>query len=181
MKVNRSVLRASLLVFFASLSIPLLADAQIPCGDEAVFKLFSPYPSSDGLRYIAYSHACREPLNQNDFIFYSSWFLQGNPRVTMQTRINQKGGAEVVRSVFDWADQANRFKQLTEEQADAVAMAIAELPESAKKPPLAFLYVVSFKKQGEWMTRVYDRKKLPAAITKVHSIAGYAVISDDGE
>ena len=179
MKVNRSV-TAAFVVLLVSLSIYSLVAAQISCGDEAVLNLFSSYPSSDGLRYIAYSHACREPLNQHHLIFYSSWFLEGKPRVAIQTRINERGVAESVRSVFDWADQAARSKQLTEEQAAAVAMTIAELPESAKSTPLAFLYVVSFKNHGEWMTRIYDRRQLPTAITKLHSIIEYPVMSNGG-
>ena len=91
----------------------------------------------------------------------------------MQTRITERGIAESVRSVFDWAEQGFKSKQLTEEEAAAIAKAIGELPESSKTPPLEFLYVVSFKNHGEWITRVYDRRHLPAAITKVHSISAY--------
>jgi len=171
---------AAFLVLLVSFSIPSLVTAQISCADEAILKLFSSYSTSDGLRYIAYSHACREPLNHGHLIFYSSWFREGNPRVAIQTRINERGVAESMRSVFDWADQDVRSKQLTEEQAAAVAMTIAELPQSAKSPPLGFLYVVSFKKDGEWMTRIYDRRQLPAAITKLHSIVGVPVISNSG-
>ena len=177
MKVNRSIISAAFLVL---LVIPSLATAQTSCGDEAILKLFASYPSSEGLGYIAGSHACRAQLNHHHLIFYSSWFLDGNPRVAIQTRINERGVANSVRSVFDWAQQAARSKQLTVEQAAAVAMAIAELPESAKSPPLAYLYVVSFRKHGEWMTRIYDRRQLPAAITKLRSIVGYPVISNDG-
>ena len=180
MKVNRSVTYAAFVVLFVSLLIHTHVTAQISCGDEAVLKLLSSYPASDGLQYIAYSHACREPLNQHHLIFYSSWFLKGDPRVAMQTTINQQGVAESLRSVFDWAEQDARSKQLTEEQAAVVALTIAELPESAKSPPLGFLYVVSFKNHGEWMTRIYDRRQLPAAITKLHSIVGVPVIPDSG-
>jgi hypothetical protein len=180
MKTNRSVTGAAFVLLLVSLSIDSLVTAQTPCGDEAILKLFSSYPSSEGLRYIAYSHACREPLNQHRLIFYSSWFLEGKPRVAIQTRINEQGVAESVRSVFDWADQDARSIQLTEEQAAAVAMTIAELPESVKSTPLAFLYVASFKNHGEWMTRIYDRRRLPAAITKLHSILKYPVMSNSG-
>jgi len=179
-KVNRSVTGAAFLVLLVSFSISSLVHAQISCGDEAILKLFSSYSTSDGLRYIAYSHACRDPLSQHRLIFYSSWFLKGNPRVAIQTRVNERGVAESMRSVFDWEDQDVRSKQLTEAQAAAVEMAIAELPKSAKSTPLGFLYVVSFKKHGEWMTRVYDRRQLPAAITKLHSIVGIPVISNGG-
>jgi hypothetical protein len=180
MKVNHSVTVAAFVVLLVSVSLHSLVTAQISCGDKAILELFSSYSSSDGLRYIAHSHACREPLNHHHLIFYSSWFLEGNPRVAIQTMINEQGIAESVRSVFDWADQDARSNQLTEEQAAAVAMTIAELPESAKSPPLGFLYVVSFKNHGEWMTRIYDRRQLPAAITKLHSIVGYPVISNGG-
>ena len=171
MKANR-LTGAAFLVLFVSLSIHAVT-AQTSCGDEAVLNLFSPYSPGDALRYVAYSHACRQPLDRHHLIFYSSWFLEGNPKVAMQTRINERGMAESVRSVFDWAEQGFKSKQLTEEDAAAIAKTIGELPESSKTPPLEFLYVVSFKNHGEWITRVYDRRHLPAAITKVHSISGY--------
>ena len=179
MKVNRSVTHA-VVVLLVSLSIDTHVTAQISCGDEVVLKLFSSYSASDGLRYIAYSHACREPLNQRHLTFYSSWFLRGDPRVAIQTTINQQGVAGSVRSVFDWADQAARSKQLTEEQAAVVALTIAELPKSAKSPPLEFLYLVSFKNHGKWMTRIYDRRQLPAAINKLHLMVGAPVIPNNG-
>ena len=180
MKVNRPVRGAAFVVLLVSLSSHSLVTGQVFCGDEKVLELFSSYASSDGLRYIAYSHACREPLNKHRLIYYSSWFLKGKPRVAIQTRINEQGAVEVVRSVFNWADQDGRSKQLTEEQVASVAMIIAELPESAKSTPLAFLYVVSFKNQGEWMTRIYDRRHLPASITKLHAILRYTVMSNGG-
>lgn len=178
MKENRLVTGAALLVLLVSLSLPSLTTAQISCGNKAVLELFSSYPSSDALRYIAYSHACWEPLNRNHSIFYSSWFLHGDPGIAIQTRINEQGVAVSYRSVFNWADQAARSKHLTEKEAAAFAMTLAELPESAKPPPLGFLYVVSFKNSGEWMTRIYDRRRLPAAITSLHSIIGYPVPSN---
>jgi hypothetical protein len=114
MKVNRSVIAAAFVVLLVSLSIHSHVTAQISSGEEEILKLFSSYQSSDGLRYIAYSHACREPLNKHRLIFYSSWFLEGKPRVAIQTRISEQGAVELVRSVFNWADQDGRSKQLTE-------------------------------------------------------------------
>ncbi len=146
--------------------------AQIGCEEPAVIKIFSPYPASEALQQIAASHACRTALNRQHLIFYSSWFLEGNPRVAMQTRIKQSGQASSVRSVFNWAEQAARFSDLTEQQMTSVAKAIEELPESAQSIPLDFLYVASFKYKGEWVTRVYDRRNLPAGIPKLHAVAG---------
>jgi hypothetical protein len=159
-----------MILLVAAFAQPL--KAQIGCEEATVIKLFSSYPASQALQHIADSHACRAALNRQHLTFYSTWFLEGNPQVAMQTRINQSGQASSVRSVFNWAEQAGKMNDLTEEQMKSVTNAIEELPESAQSIPLEFLYVASFKYKGEWVTRIYDRRHLPAGITKLHAVVG---------
>ncbi|HEU0253340.1 MAG TPA: hypothetical protein VFR12_09940, partial [Pyrinomonadaceae bacterium] len=124
--------------------------AQIGCEEPAVIKIFSPYPANEALQHIATTHACRSTLNRQHLTFYSTWFLEGNPRVAIQTRIHQSGQASSVRSVYNWAEQASRVNDLTEAQMTSLGKVFEELPESAQSIPLEFLYIASFKHKGEW-------------------------------
>ena len=146
--------------------------AQIGCGEPAVIKIFSAYPASEALQHISTTHACRAALNREHLIFYSTWFLDGNTKIAMQTKINQSGQASSVRSVYNWAEQASRVNDLTEAQMTSVGKVIEELPESAQSIPVEFLYIASFKYKGEWMTRVYDRRHLPSGVPKLHGMVG---------
>jgi hypothetical protein len=95
-KVKNSIVPITLCVI-----IPIVLVAQGRHYDEETLDLFARYPNSDALDHVARSHADREGLTRSHLVLYSTWFLDGNPRVSMQTRINADGEAYMVRSVFD--------------------------------------------------------------------------------
>ncbi|HEX6731814.1 MAG TPA: hypothetical protein VF074_17440, partial [Pyrinomonadaceae bacterium] len=90
----------------------VVAVAQDPSYDKETLNLFSHYPKSNGLDYIAYSHAYHEGVTRQNFVFYSTWFSNGRPNVAMQTTITADGKVYTVRSVFNWAHQAATSSQL---------------------------------------------------------------------
>lgn len=152
--------------------------AQSPKYDKEVFDLLANYPKSDGLDYVAYSHAGRDRLNDLHFAFYSTWFLHGNPRVAMVTTMTSEGEVHSVRSVFNWADQAGRWSQLTTDDLRLLMATIEELPKAAESPPLEFVVVVSFQQKGKWLTRLYDRRNPPPELTRIHKLANVIMYSN---
>ena len=155
-----------------------VAFAQSPAYDKEVLDLFANYPKSNGLDYVAYSHACRECLNKLNVVLYSTWFLRGDPSVAMQTRVNAEGEVYTVRSVFSWADQASRWSRLSTDDLQLLLATIKELPKGAQSLPLEFIVVVSFQQDGKWITRLYDRRKPPSELTKIYKFAHWTIDSN---
>ena len=138
--------------------------------DKPTLDLFAKYPDTDELKMVFYSHAYREGLNKSDLVLFSTWFLDGRSRVVMKTSVDAHGRVYTVRSVYDWAEQNSRSQQLTESESQSAFAILKTLPDSAPQPPLAFLVVVSFKLDGKWQTRLYDRRHPPAELTNVYQL-----------
>jgi hypothetical protein len=162
--------------FFALPAIVLLlvsmAAAQ-PCLDKPAAEPFATNPSSEALRQIYNSHFCGKNFDRQHLIFYSDWFSGGDPRIAIHTTIDESGMTFGERYVFDSAHQNSRLQQLNEQQIAEVASDIAVFPESANATPVEFLYIVTFKSKGEWVTRIYDRRQLPTAVRHLHTVLGY--------
>jgi len=140
--------------------------------DTDTLDLFAPYPKSDALESIAHAHADHEGLTRSHLVLYASWFLDGNPRVAMQTRINASGEVYVVRTVFDWANQAATNSQLSKAEFKTVLTTIQQLPRSAQAVPLPFIIVVSYQHKGKWQTRIYDRRHPADELITIFKLAG---------
>jgi hypothetical protein len=170
--VNNSIVAITLCVI-----LPVAVIAQGISYDKETLDLFAQYPKSDALDHVAHSHAYHEFLARSHLVFYSTWFLDGNPRVAMLTRINADGEAYKVRSVFDWANQAATNWQLTADQLQSLLAATKGLPQSAQSVPLEFLVVVTFQQDGKWLTRLYDRRKPPNELITIYKLAHSAMDS----
>jgi hypothetical protein len=139
--------------------------------DTDTLDLFAQYPKSDALESTARSHAYQEGLTASLLVLYSTWFLDGDPRVAMQTRINASGEVYMVRSVFDWANQAATNWQLTQESLESLLATIQQLPKSAQSVPLVSVVVVTFQHDGKWQTRLYDRRQPPNELITINKLA----------
>jgi hypothetical protein len=155
-----------------------VAVAQNLSYDKDTLNLFSQYAKSDALDYIAYSHAYREGLTRQNFVFYSTWFSNGRPSVAMQTTMTAKGEVYTVRSVFNWAHQAARSSQLTPADLQLLLATIKEFPKAAQSPPLEFIVVVTFQEDGKWQTRLYDRRKPPPELVRIYKLTHWTIDSN---
>ena len=164
--VNNSIATIILCVIF-----PAAVFAQDISYDKETLNLFAQYTKSDALDYVAHTHANHEGLTRSHLVLYSTWFLAGDPRVAMQTRINADGEVYMVRSVYDWAHQAGNNWQLTAEELQLLLAATKALPESAQSVPLEFIVVVTFQQDGKWRTRLYDRRKPPNELITINKLA----------
>ena len=171
-RITRAVtFKAKLSVIGVYLLLVPVAFAQSSMDDKKVLDLFANYPQSAGLNYVAYSHACRKCLNNQSFVFYSTWFLRGDPRIAMLTKVNAEGAVNTVRSVFNWADQDARWSWATTDDLELLRATIKDLPKDAESVPLEFIIVVSFQQDGKWATRLYDRRSPPPELTKIYKYA----------
>lgn len=160
------------LVIISSRSL-VVAQEDVP--DKDTLSLFAAYPRSEALQYVAYSHASHRVLDKQRRIFYATWFLDGNPRIAMQSMVDDKSQVYTVRSVYDWADQASAFRQLTEQQLKSLTTTLEDVPSSSQSPPLAFLVVLTLKHDDSWLTRIYDRRNLPEKVKRIYEITGAAM------
>ena len=154
------------------LLVSSVANTQLPNIplDKPTLDLFAKYPDTDELKMVFYSHAYREGLDKSDLVLLSTWFLGGRPGVVMKTSVDTHGRVYTVRSVYNWAEQNSKWQQLTETESQSTFAVLKTLPDSAPQPPLPFLVVVSFKLDGKWQTRLYDRRNPPAELTKVYQL-----------
>ena len=160
----------SIIAVILCLALSSLVGAQRLSYDKETLALFTRYPASDALNYIANSHADHDGLTKAHLVLYSTWFLGGSPVVAMQTRIKADGDAYKVRSVFAWEEQAAQRWQLSTDDLQTLSASIANLPES-ESPLLEFLVVVTFQRDGKWQTRLYDRRKLPDSLITINKLA----------
>ena len=84
-----------------------------------------------------------------------------------------EGGQEYdCRDVYNWAIQADQWKQLSETNLTALRSAIRELPAASVSPPIERLVIVSFRDSTNWVTRSYDSSTLPKPMRQIYDIVG---------
>jgi hypothetical protein len=89
----------------------------------------------------------------------------------MQTRIKADGDVYKVRSVFNWAEQAATQSQLSADELETLSTTLKKLPDS-QSPPLEFVVVATFQRDGKWQTRLYDRRQPPESLVTIYKLAG---------
>lgn len=164
----------SIIALILCFTLSAFVRAQSFSYDQETLSLFTPYPASEALSYFAHLHAFRDGLTKGHLVFYSTWFLEGNPKVGMQTRIKADGDVYKVRSVFNWAEQAATNWQLSADELEKLSTNIKKLPDS-QSPPLEFLVVVTFQRDGKWQTRLYDRRQPPDSLVAIYKLARWAM------
>jgi hypothetical protein len=138
--------------------------------DKAVIDLFVHYPQND-LNVIVYSHARREPMEKSGATFYSTWFLRGNPGVVMATIVDNDG--QVFTCPLPNSEVGpthSRWKRLANVDISDFLKTVGTLPETTAAVALPNLVIVSFRLDGKWQTRLYDRTRPPAQLTKVYAL-----------
>jgi len=138
--------------------------------DKETLALFTQYPASEALNYIAHAHANHDGLTKAHLVLYATWFSDGNPKVANETKIKADGDVYNVRSVFDWADQAAKNWHLSAAESQTLSTAIKNLPDS-ESAPLDSVVVVTFQRDGKWQARLYDRRHPPDSLVTIYKLA----------
>ena len=137
--------------------------------DQATLDLFVGYSQSNDLKSIIYSHARREPMEGSSVALYSTWFLYGSPHAVMATIVYLDG--RVYTYLLPETDRTRRWKELPAIDLPLFTATVKTLPESTPSISLTDLVIVSFRVDGKWQTRLYNRRNAPAELTKIYQLA----------
>jgi hypothetical protein len=97
----------------------------------------------------------------------------GSDNVAVEYTVARTGKEWDVRVVYDWADQNERSKQLSETDLVRLRVATAGLPlDGNVAPPIDRLVIVGFHRGAEWVHVTYDSAKLPEAMREIYDIVG---------
>lgn len=101
-----------------------------------------------------------------------SLFPKGDPFNQWRGLIAEDGRTLAYLDVYDLSRRHRRLGQLSDEQRARVAGHLAALPDSAPRPPLDDLLIVSFATGDRWESRTYHRSRLPAPVRELCQLAG---------
>lgn len=166
--------------FFASLAVVAGLAIVVACGggnrQQPVPSLFESYPRSEALDRIIETHVEAGTDTRYERTLLTTWFLDGDPRVARFMSLTPAGKCARYQYVHsaEWSGPPQP-SQLTAEQLATVLRSISELPPSGK-PSLENMLIVSFKKDGVWETRLYDRTQRPPALSTIFETTNSPII-----
>ena len=132
---------------------------------------FSSYPQTESFRYYL-SFQTNVTLNLQHTNLLAISAFPSDDRFAIEYSITESGQEYDCRDVYDWAIQADQWKQLSETNLAALHSAIGELPAESVSPPIERLVIVSFRDGTNWVTRSYDSDSLPKPMRQIYEIVG---------
>ena len=130
--------------------------------------LLSGYPPSENLGFIIKDHA--QPPADN-IVFMTDWFPYGSTQPNSGCNVTRAGRNCTLRAgVPSGPSVSASISQAQFAAFDAIAPTLP--PGAATAPALANLLVVSFRRNGSWTTRIYDRSHLPTSVVRAHQALG---------
>jgi hypothetical protein len=140
--------------------------------DRDVLALFADYPRSNDLNSVVYTHARRMPMDKTHTAFYSTWFFRGNLRVPMATIVGEDGRVSTYPVRNSEVDATrSRWKRLPDIDVPPFLAIVKTLPETMSGVALGNVVIVSFRTDGKWQTRLYDRAKPPKELVNLYRLA----------
>ena len=131
---------------------------------------FTAYPQTAAFRYAIYTHVdpTRASHQESPLFFNATWFVSDSEVAAERLQIYKDGYVYSARSVYDWAEQASHWAQLTSSEQGRISELVETIEQVDGKPQLADLLIVSFSRNGKWTTVLLDRNKLPESISKIY-------------
>ena len=166
--------------FLASLAAFTALAIVIACGggskQQEVPSQFASYPRSEALDRIIETHVEAGTDTRYERILLTTWFLDGDPRVARFMSVTPTGKCSKYQYVFS-AEYSGppQPAQLTSEQVSEILLAATHLPPS-QQPKLENMVIVSFRKDGVWETRLYDRTNRPPALSTIFEMANAPIV-----
>jgi len=166
--------KALLLLFIVAIQTLAFAD------DETIPSDFvSHYQQMDGFKHlILWNTHDKTDLNMGfnaasgdhpNLIKISSFLGSG---MALEYSVSQKGEETDVQNVYGRAFHGAHWNQLSETDLTKLRLVLKDLPSENVYPPIEHLVVVSFREDKNWITRSYDRDKLPQAVSQIYDIIG---------
>lgn len=137
---------------------------------------FAGYPASEALSRIVETHAEAGTDTRYERAVLTTWFLDGDPRVARFMSITPAGKCSKYQYVHA-AEYSGppQPTQLSPQAMSTILDALQHLPPSGK-PPLENMVIVSFRKNGVWETRLYDRMNRPPALSTLYETANAPIV-----
>ena len=87
--------------------------------------------------------------------------------------LSEEGREVDVRNVYDWADQASRQRELSNDVVAKITDLLRGLPNSEERNiPKDWLVIVTFRDGNEVRVKEYHRKRLPPSLKEVLDLLG---------
>lgn len=132
---------------------------------------FSSYPQTAAFHFfLAHQTNGTAQLGQSNLLAITK-FIE-TEKVAVVYGVTQDGHENDSRWVYEWAMQASHAKRLSDDDLNQLRAAIGKLPARNDTPPIRHLVMVSFQAGTNWVTRTYDGRKLPEAMTQIFGMIG---------
>ena len=136
--------------------------------------VFADYPPSAAFDEVIQSHV-DAGNDREQRMLLTTWFQDGDPRVARFCSVRPDGRCSTYQYVHQTEFRAPTARQLDPATMQVIQEAIHELPPS-QKPPMANMLIVSFREDGIWQTRLYDRMNRPAAVSTIIETTGAPIV-----
>jgi len=167
------------IAFFLGMLLPALAEDSPD---------FSRYSASPSLRYFSKAHlsgkfeaAPFEKTANGSYapspLLLALSFIEHNGRAAGEFFITQSGHLHYCQNVYDWAIQGSMEAQLDEQQMATLKQQIAALSKDNSYPDINSLVIVSFREDGQWITRtcqpadIQTLRKYVEECARVHHVS----------
>ena len=142
--------------------------------ERSIPNLFDGYERSPAFDEAVQPHV-DAGADKDQRMLLTTWFQDGDPRVAQFCSVRPDGRCSTYQYVHQTEFRAPSTRQLTPDVLRTIEAAFADLPAS-QKPPLANLLILSYRLNGQWQTRLYDRMNRPPAVSTVVETAGAPIV-----
>lgn len=166
--------------WLAALALMFGLATAIACGGgnkhQELPSQFAGYPSSEALSRVVETHIEAGTDTRYERALLTTWFLDGDPRVARFMSVTPAGKCSKYQYVHAAEYSGPPLPtQLSPRQMSTILDAVQHLPPGGK-PPLENMVIVSFRKNGVWETRLYDRTNRPPALSTIYETANAPIV-----
>ncbi|MDB5297464.1 MAG: hypothetical protein JWO31_3447 [Phycisphaerales bacterium] len=142
--------------------------------EHEVPAVFRDYPRSAALDEVIQTHV-DAGTDREDRAVLTTWFQDGDPRVARFCSVRPSGKCSTYQYVYQTEFRAPASRQLTADTVRAIVDAARQLPPT-QRPVLANMLIISYRLNGLWQTRLYDRTNRPPAASTIFEVTGAPIV-----
>lgn len=163
-----------------STSVPPATSPAQASEDQHPEKLFETYPKSkfaddpnDAFSHFVEGHLNAKSHLQAKHLIYATWFDEGRQNVAIQSFLREDGTFNHWCYIWNWAYHGGGFPQHVDAtKMKLIKQTLKDVPLSDPHPPLSKLLIFSFQRDSKWLTRTFDKDKLPASVARTFQLLG---------
>lgn len=133
------------------------------------------YPDRASLGTVGHQHLDGPKFGKQEQLALISWSLRGDVKAWGGIRVPAQGRARSFRHFWNSSERVGSFgRSQYPQDAPRLGTFLARLGPSVPAPPIERVLIVSFQRDGPWITRLYDRNDPPAALVELErELAGF--------